>query len=154
VPPATYKNSELAWRWNTDTSATFYYSGGFDYGGFLSGQQSTVATTVGYRYRSQFITSMNWVHSDIDLEEGSFTTDLAQIRFTYNFTPLINIQSLIQYNTSIDNWSSNVRFSWLNTGGTGLFIVYNDTEALGRLLLGPQNRTFIVKYTRQFDILH
>ncbi len=153
VPPGSYKNSELAWRWNTNTAATFYYRGGLDYGGFLSGHQSTVATTVGYRYRSQFITSMNWVHSDIDLAEGSFITDLAQFRFTYNFTPFINIQSLIQYNRSIDNWSTNVRFSWLNTGGTGLFIVYNDTEGLGELLLGPQNRTFIVKYTRQFDIL-
>jgi hypothetical protein len=143
----------MAWRWNTNTAAPLYYTGGMDYGGFLSGDQSTWATSIGYRYHSTFITSVNWVYSDIDLQEGSFTTNLAQFRFTYNFTPFINIQSLIQYNTSIDTWSSNIRFAWLNTAGTGLFIVYNDTEGLGDLLIGPQNRTFIVKYTRQFDIL-
>ena len=80
-------------------------------------------------------------------------TDLGQIRFNYSFTPKVNIQSLVQYNTGTDIWSTNVRFSWLNTAGTGLFVVYNDTEGLGDLLIGPQNRTFIVKYTRQFDVL-
>jgi hypothetical protein len=32
-------------------------------------------------------------------------------------------------------------------------VVYNDTEGLGDLLVGPQNRSFIVKYTHQFDVL-
>jgi hypothetical protein len=72
---------------------------------------------------------------------------------SYNFTPLIYLQALVQYNDRADVWSSNIRFSWLNTAGTGLFIVYNDTEGLGDLLIGPQNRAFIVKYTHQFDIL-
>jgi hypothetical protein len=32
-----------------------------------------------------------------------------------------------------------------------LFLVYNDTEALNGL--GPVNRSFIVKYSRQVDVL-
>jgi hypothetical protein len=39
----------------------------------------------------------------------------------------------------------------LETAGTGLFVVYNDTEGFDGL--GPINRAFIVKYVRQFDIL-
>jgi hypothetical protein len=35
--------------------------------------------------------------------------------------------------------------------GSGLFIVYNATQALEGL--GPINRTFIIKYSRQFDVL-
>ena len=35
----------------------------------------------------------------------------------------------------------------------GMFIVYNDTVGLGNLLIGPQNRSFIIKYTHQFDVL-
>ena len=30
--------------------------------------------------------------------------------------------------------------------------MYNDTEGLGNTLIGPQNRSLTVKYTRQFDI--
>ena len=92
-------------------------------------------------------------YNDIDLLEGSFVTNLGQFKVSYNFTPLIYLQALVQYNDRIDAWSSNVRFSWLNTAGTGLFVVYNDTEGLGDLLIGPQNRSLIVKYTHQFDVL-
>ncbi|MBI4485567.1 MAG: hypothetical protein HY655_06100 [Acidobacteria bacterium] len=44
-----------------------------------------------------------------------------------------------------------LRFHALETAGTGLFVVYNDTESLNGL--GPLNRAFIIKYARQFDIL-
>ncbi len=48
-------------------------------------------------------------------------------------------------------WSTNLRFSWLQTAGTGLFLVYNDTEGFNGL--GPLNRAFILKYSRQVDLL-
>ncbi len=35
--------------------------------------------------------------------------------------------------------------------GTGLFVVYNNTESLNGF--GPVNRAFIVKYVQQFDLL-
>ena len=47
--------------------------------------------------------------------------------------------------------SENLRFHLLETAGTGLFVVYNNTESLEGL--GPINRAFIVKYVRQFDLL-
>jgi hypothetical protein len=57
----------------------------------------------------------------------------------------------VQYNDRTSRWSTNLRFHVLETAGTGLFMVYNDTESL--LGLGPINRAFIVKYVRQFDLL-
>ncbi len=153
VPPGSYRNANLAWRWNTDLSKPFSYSGGWDYGGFLSGNQNRISTTVAYRVGSKLNTSVVWNYSDIDLEEGSFQTNLGQLRASYGFTPLINIESLLQYNDSIDTWSANVRFSWLATASTGLFIVFNTNQGLGDLLVGPQARSFIVKYTHQFDVL-
>jgi len=74
------------------------------------------------------------------------------MRVTYNFTPSVFVQSLLQYNDRTDRWSTNLRFHWLETAGTGLFLVYNNTEGLNGF--GPVNRTFIVKYVRQFDILN
>jgi hypothetical protein len=153
VAPGTYANWEAAWRWNTNLARPLSYEGGADFGGFLSGNRTGYENTVNLRYQSKVITSFSWIYNDIDLLEGSFITNLGQFKASYNFTPLIYLQALIQYNDRVDTWSSNLRFSWLNTAGTGLFIVYNDTEGLGDLLIGPQNRSFIVKYTRQFDIL-
>jgi hypothetical protein len=153
VPPGNYRNTIMAWRWNTDESATLSYRGELNYGGFLSGEQRSVGTTIAFRKGAKLNVSARWVYSDIELVEGSFVTNLGQFRFNYSFTPFVYLQSLVQYNDAADLWSTNLRFSWLNTAGTGLFVVFNTTEGLGDLLLGPQNRSFIVKYTHQFDIL-
>ena len=153
VPPGTYQHWQLGWRWNTDRSDPVSYSGGLDYGGFLSGEQRTLDTTLNYRWGTRLITSASWLYNDIELPEGAFVANLGQFRASFNFTPLIYLQALVQYNDDADIWSSNVRFSWLNTAGTGLFVVYNDTEGLGNVLIGPQNRSLTVKYTHQFDIL-
>ncbi len=152
VPPGTYRHWQAGWRWNTNRADAFSYSGGVDYGGFLSGDQRTVDTTFNFRWGTRLITSASWLYNDIDLAEGDFVANLGQFRVAYNFTPLIYLQALFQYNDDSDIWSSNVRLNWLNTAGTGLFIVYNDTEGLGNSLIGPQNRSLTVKYTRQFDI--
>ena len=87
----------------------------------------------------------------VDLPAGSFQTNLGRMRLTYNFTPSIFAQSLIQYNDRTQRCSTNVRFHWLWTAGTGLFVVYNDMESMNGM--GPVNRTFIIKYVQQFDLL-
>ncbi len=74
------------------------------------------------------------------------------MRVTYNFSPSVFVQSLLQYNDRTDRWSTNLRFHWLQTAGTGLFVVYNNTESLNGI--GPVNRAFIVKYVQQFDLLN
>ncbi len=71
---------------------------------------------------------------------------------------------LIQRSSQIDAWSANLRFGWLNTAGTGLFIVYNNVQGFdfhdglnpngGHFVeSGPLARSFIVKFTRQFNVL-
>ena len=152
VPPGTYAHWQAGWRWNTNTADVLSYSGGIDYGGFLSGEQRTLDTTVNLRWGTRLVTAISWLYNDIELAEGSFVANLGQFRAALNFTPLIYLQTLFQYNDDADVWSSNIRFNWLNTAGTGLFIVYNDTEGLGNTLIGPQNRSLTVKYTRLFDL--
>ena len=93
----------------------------------------------------------DWTYRAISLPQGAFHTNLGNMRVTYNFTPSVFIQSLVQYNDRTDRWSTNLRFHLLETAGTGLFVVYNNTESLEGL--GPINRAFIVKYVRQFDLL-
>ena len=47
---------------------------------------------------------------------------------SYSFTPRIYVQALLQYNDRARLWSTNLRFGWLQTANTGLFVVYNDTQ--------------------------
>ena len=97
-------------------------------------------------------------YNDVDLPEGSFETTLLSLRAAYSFTPRIYLQALVQYNDQTANWSSNIRFGWLNTAGTGLFLVYNDIQHTGQfdrtgVTRGPVDRAFVVKFTKQFQLL-
>ena len=151
VAPGSYRNVELDWRIYSDRSAPLSASAQIYYGGFLSGDQRSLSLTVAGRRGSDLTSSIRWEYNNIDLLEGEFQTNLIQWRFNYSFTPLVYLQSLIQYNDLINNWSANMRLGWLNTAGTGLFVVYNETQGLRGL--GPIDRNFIIKYTRQFDVL-
>ena len=72
--------------------------------------------------------------------------NLGRLRLAYSFTPKLFIESLIQYNTAIDQWSSNIRFGWRDSANTGLFIVYNDIQEIGTGDFVDQ-RQLIVKFT-------
>jgi hypothetical protein len=74
-------------------------------------------------------------------------------RAGYFFTPSIYVQSLIQYSDQADTWAANLRFGWLTTAGTGLFVVFNEARGVGPLERDtPLNRGLIIKFNRQFDL--
>ena len=151
VPPGEHGGLRFSPMINTDRRKAI--SGRFqtDFGAFLTGHQKSFNVSLTLRQGGRFTIDSSWNRRDIDLPEGAFITNLGSMRVTYNFTPEIFVQSLMQYNDRSSRWSTNLRFHMLETAGTGLFVVYNDTEALEGL--GPVNRAFIVKYVRQFDIL-
>jgi hypothetical protein len=136
---------------NASTDRRQWLSGGMNanIGGFLSGSQVSLAPNITIRDGARLNATFRWTRNDIDLPQGEFATNLITSRVTYNFTTTLNASTLVQYNDRTDRWSTNVRFQWLRTAATGLYVVYNDTEGLNGL--GPINRAFIVKYTHLWD---
>jgi len=61
------------------------------------------------------------------------------------------LQALLQYNDDDDVFSSNVRFSWLRTANTGLYLVYNEIDERG-VGAAPRGREVILKYSFMFDV--
>jgi hypothetical protein len=152
IPVGEYGGLRL--RMNANTDRRRWISGrlNWDVGRFLTGDQNSPTFGLTLRDSGRLTVDTNWSYRAITLPQGAFHTNLGNMRVTYNFSPSVFVQSLIQYNDRTDRWSTNLRFHWLETAGTGLFVVYNDTES--RHGLGPINRAFIVKYVRQFDILN
>jgi hypothetical protein len=150
VPAGVYRSVHTAFRTNTDRRKWISVSFDWDYGGFLNGHQNSTSPGVTIRRGAAFNVSARWSRNGIRLPQGEFATNLTAVRTTYNFSTSLFAQALIQHNDLTERWSTNMRISWLNAAGTGLYVVYNDTEALNGL--GPVNRAFIVKYSHQFDI--
>jgi len=121
------------------------------HGTFFSGDKTTVAFNRGRLELTPQLSvepsiSLNWV----DLPEGRFTTQLVMTRTTYTITPLMFVSALLQYNSSNDSLTTNLRMRWKYQPGSELFVVYREQ----RDTLTPnrypelENRAFVIKINR------
>ena len=121
-------------------------------GNYYDGDFESIELTSDYRITPKATASLGWTRQWIDLPGGDFVNDLVPVKANYSFTTLTNISALLQYNGQTGQFSSNVRFAWLNRSGTGLFVVYNDRrDVLSSTALETLGRSFVVKYTRLID---
>ena len=153
VEPGTYKESEVSLFFRTDRSAPLSFEMHATIGGKFGGDRVILTPAIDYRFGDKFSSSLslNYNNYDLPVEGGDFSVMLTRLRLSYSFTPKILLQALMQYNDRDNTLSTNLRFSWLRTASTGLYLVYNefDERAAGAL---PTRREVILKYSFMFDV--
>jgi len=122
-------------------------------GGRFGGDRVTLEPAINYRIGEKFSSELSYNYNDFDLPvpNGNFTANLVRLRLSYSFTPQMLLQLLTQYNEVSDRVSTNLRFSWLRSANSGLFLVYNEVDERG-LGAPPIGREFIIKYSHIFDV--
>jgi hypothetical protein len=153
VQPGTYDENELQLVLMGNQSAPLNFSLQSIIGGRFGGDRLTLTPTLRYRIGEKFSSEFNYVYNEFDLPVpgGSFTANLARIRLSFSFTPRILLQLLAQYNEQDDRFSTNLRFSWLQSANAGLYVVYNEVDERG-IGAPPRGKEFIIKYSRIFDV--
>ena len=153
IEPDTYEGGEVSLNFNTDKSAPFVFDLHFNAGDKFGGDRVAVSPSISYRIGDKFSTSLsvNYTEFDLPVAGGDFSVMLSRLRLSYSFTPKILLQALLQYNDDDDVFSSNVRFSWLRTANTGLYLVYNEIDERG-VGAAPTGREVILKYSFMFDV--
>jgi hypothetical protein len=85
----------------------------------------------------------------IELPAGSFTTTVVRTRSDYGFSARMFLGGLVQYSSSDNVFSSNIRFRWEYRLGSELFVVYTDErDTLGTGRPSLRNRALVVKINR------
>ena len=149
VPANTYDHSEALIVFFTNPNKPFSINTRHTIGGFFGGDRISTSGTLAIRAGDKFNSEWTYQYNDINLPFGDFTAQIFRSRLSYSFTPNLFLQSLIQYNSVSQKWSTNLRLGWLKQSNTGLFIVYNETRDDSFL----DNQSFIVKYSVLFDVL-
>ena len=152
VPPGTYDHKEAQLVANTNRGAWLSFSARSNIGGFFGGDRLAVTPSMRMRVREALATDISWSYNDIRLPGGDFRTNLATARVSYSFSPRVFVQSLIQYNDRSDLWAINLRFTWLQSANTGLFVVFNQSRGFAGSDF-TRDRSLIVKLNRIFDLL-
>lgn len=152
VPTGYYKNEELQLVVITNPNNALSFSTRTLIGGYFNGDRISNSGTANFRIGDKFVSSLTMSHNDIKLETGNTTALVGGLRLAYSFTPRIFLQSLIQRNNVSEITSANIRFGWLQSANTGLFVVFNIVKDDNDFDL-LNNQTFTVKYTHRFDLL-
>ena len=151
MPPGTYDHSEIQFVAFTNRGAPASGEIRLFAGGFFGGDRVSLTPSFRFRFGEKFNAEIVWAHNDIDLPGGAFKTNLGRLRLAYSFSPEVFLDGLLQYNDRSDRWSANVRFGWRHDSSTGLFIVYNENQEIGRGLGEPERR-LTIKYSRLIDL--
>jgi hypothetical protein len=146
-----FQTMRYSYRFGPQRSVSGWLS--FEHGSFYSGDRKELSYFSRIEVTRQFTLeprlSQNWV----DLPEGAFTATLLRLRADYMFSPRSFLGALVQYNTSNDTFSTNVRFRWEYRPGSDIYIVYSDgrnTSLSGFPQL--ETRSLIFKFTRLFRL--
>ena len=161
IPVGGYRFQDVQMSFTLGQQRRFFGTLSGQHGSFYNGTKRSVQFGIGGGSRGARLEltpqlsvepnfSINW----IDLPEGRFTTQLVTTRTTYTVTPLMFVSALLQYNSSNDSLSTNLRLRWEYSPGSELFVVYNenrDTDPLRPNRFSEfRNRAFVVKVTRLF----
>lgn len=151
IPVGSYDWAQLGFDFTSDPSRAFSFVGRADFGPFYNGTRNGGNVTFTARRGSSISSSLLLDYQDVHLDQGDFIRKLVGLKVAYFFTPRVFFQSLTQYNNQQRIFTANVRFAWLNTAGTGLFVVFNDGERADGFSSwqAPVARSLTVKYTRQ-----
>ena len=65
-------------------------------------------------------------YNDISLPVGEFTADIYGVRADYGFSTKLFLSAFVQYNAAADQVVTNVRFNFLHSPLSDLFLVYTE----------------------------
>ena len=150
VPAGDYDTAELILGGASHNRNPLTGGMNFVAGGFFNGDRLGLSPFLNYRIGETFSTGFFATRNRIELPGAqAFTVDLVSWRASYSFSPDVSAQLYVQYNDQTDLVATNFRFSWLQSAGAGLYLVYNEVDER----TGEPRRELIVKYSHIVDVL-
>ena len=149
VLPGIYKHAESQLILMTNASKPISFNLRSVIGGSFGGTRYLNSATLALRQGDKLNVAFTYMYNKVNLPVGDFNANVFISQLSYSFKPNIYIQALVQNNTVNKLWAANLRFGWLQRANTGLFVVYNHNIQDG----SPLNNSFIIKYTRMFDLV-
>ena len=149
IPVGDYWFDEFSASFSSDRSRLLSGSAGVETGGFFDGDKDSYSAGVRFRPNYHFTAELSWDYDDISLPSGDFTTNLVNTRLLYAFNPRTFLNALIQYNSTVGEIESNIRFNFIHRPLSDVFLVYNEVRATTGEV---KERAFIAKVTYAFGL--
>jgi hypothetical protein len=144
IPVGDYPFQEFSVSFSSNQSRLLSGSAAVQTGSFYDGNKDSYSLGLRFQPNYHFTAEVSWDHDDISLPSGDFTTNLVNTRLLYAFNTRTFLNALIQYNSTVGEIESNIRFNFIHRPLSDVFLVYNEVrDTTGEV----QERAFIAKVT-------
>ena len=140
VPAGTYRFGEWVFSYQSDPSRRLYTRTRYSPQTFFDGTRTDIQATVGLRATSRVSAETIFNRSDVDLPWGGFVADLASLRLDLTLSPTVTLRSLSQYNSLTGELSNSIRFNWIYSPGSDIYIAYDEMRLDDLFYLNPHVR--------------
>lgn len=149
VPPGEYRYGYWQFEVESDQSRQLFATVDIQRGTYYTGESSIVNLTgtlrPGYRWSAQ----ATLVNSHVQIQGADYTSRVVRTRLTYSINTRMFLNALIQYNSSRQQVTSNVRFDFIHRPLSDLFLVFNEARDVSGA--GLNDRAFTIKYTHMLS---
>ena len=121
-------------------------------GGFWSGSRTQMSVDLTVRPRPGLRFSTDWERDIVELDEGTFTTNLVRVEGAWHLSPWASVTGNLQYDNVSELLGMYTRLRWILEPGSDLFFVYtqnwqNEPNGLVTLSRGATTK---INYTHRF----
>ncbi len=152
IPAGDFTNWLIGARARTSSFRKVSAEFEFETGGFWSGTRTEYQVQATLRPLAGIELAPEYIHTDVNLAEGNFSTDLFRFEGTLDLTTSLFFSALIQYDNVSELLGVNNRLRWIITPGTDLYLVYNHNwvQENSRFTTRQNTGTIKASYTHRF----
>ena len=147
IPAGTYRFGEWSFSYNSDPSRRFYQRLRYSPQTFFDGTRTDWSTTLGVRATTSIAAEGQFRRSTVEGPWGAFVSDLGSLRFDLALSPRMTLRTLSQYNSLTDSVSTSVRFNWIYSPGSDLYVAYDELRMDVPGVPWLRNRQLAIKMT-------
>ncbi len=129
IPVGDYRFDEFSVSFSGDQTRLLIPDVSLQTGGFFDGDKDSYSLGLSVRPNYHFTAEVSWEHDEVDLPSGDFTTNLINTQLLYSFNTSMFLNALIQYNSTVQEIESNIRFNIIYKPLSDFFLVYNERRS-------------------------
>ena len=147
VPAGDYDTRFVGFRGATSSNRPVVLSGNASYQSIYDGHISSVGGSLTLTPTANVSAVLGYTHNRIDLPNGILDADIGSLRLAVAVTTQLTADALIQYNERDDVLSANMRFNFIHTPGSDLFLVINEQRGMSDSIWRLNTRSTVAKIT-------
>jgi len=150
IPAGVYTFSAARVEFDSAEERPLSASAALTAGDFYDGTRTTWSAATTWHPSALFLGSAGYERNDVRLDGGDFSTQLAQLRANFSFTPELSWNSFLQWDTESDTIGVQSRLRWIPVPQQEIFLVFNETLESDSPSSSPLSQELSFKVTYAF----